>query len=70
MYFVDGEWCGILFGDFCGKNDGFVCGVWYFWRWNKYGIFVYLYKVKCVDEVVFLKLNLLEGFFSFELLEK
>lgn len=64
MYFVDGEWCGILLDEVCGKNDGLVKGVWYFWCKNKYGIFVYLYKVKVVDDIILFWLNLLESFCS------
>ncbi|XP_068701652.1 microtubule-associated tumor suppressor 1 homolog isoform X2 [Montipora foliosa] len=69
-HFADGEWCGILLGDPCGKNDGSVRGVRYFRCRNKHGIFVHSHKVKRADEAALSKLNLFEGFSSPESSEK
>ena len=69
-HFADGEWCGILLDEPCGKNDGSVRGVRYFRCRNKHGIFVHSHKVKRADETTLSKLNLLEGFSSPESSEK
>ena len=69
-HFADGEWCGILLDEPCGKNDGSVRGVRYFRCRNKHGIFVHSHKVKCADDTTLSKLNLLEGFSSPESSEK
>ena len=61
-HFADGEWCGILLDEPCGKNDGSVRGVRYFRCRNKYGIFVHSHKVKRADETTLSRLNLLDGF--------
>ena len=63
-HFADGEWCGILLENPCGKNDGSVRGVRYFRCRNKHGIFVHSYKVKRADEVDLSKLNLTTGYSS------
>ena len=60
-HFADGEWCGILLGEACGKNDGSVRGVRYFRCKNKHGIFVHSHKVKAADDITLSRLNLLES---------
>ena len=63
-HFADGEWCGILLENPCGKNDGSVRGVRYFRCKNKHGVFVHSHKVKRADEVDLSTLNLTEGYSS------
>ncbi|XP_067040730.1 microtubule-associated tumor suppressor 1-like isoform X2 [Acropora muricata] len=63
-HFADGEWCGILLENPCGKNDGSVRGVRYFRCRNKHGVFVHSHKVKRADEVDLSTLNLTEGYSS------
>ena len=60
-HFADGEWCGILLDEACGKNDGSVKGVRYFRCKNKHGIFVHSQKVKAADDITLSRLNLLES---------
>ena len=60
-HFADGEWCGILLDEPCGKNDGSVRGVRYFRCKNKHGIFVHSHKVKAADDITLSRLNLLES---------
>ena len=60
-HFADGEWCGILLDEACGKNDGSVKGVRYFRCKNKHGIFVHSHKVKAADDITLSRLNLLES---------
>ncbi|XP_074619535.1 uncharacterized protein LOC141878474 [Acropora palmata] len=60
-HFADGEWCGILLENPCGKNDGSVRGVRYFRCRNKHGVFVHSHKVKRADEVDLSTLNLTLG---------
>lgn len=60
-HFADGEWCGILLDEACGKNDGSVRGVRYFRCKNKHGIFVHSHKVKAADDTTLSRLNLLES---------
>ena len=60
-HFADGEWCGILLDEGCGKNDGSVKGVRYFRCKNKHGIFVHSHKVKAADDITLSRLNLLES---------
>ena len=69
-HFADGEWCGIVLEQACGKNDGSVRGVRYFRCRNKHGIFVHSHKVRRADETTLSEFNLLEGFYSPEPSEK
>lgn len=60
-HFADGEWCGILLDEACGKNDGSVRGVRYFRCKNKHGIFVHSHKVRAADDITLSRLSLLES---------
>ena len=63
-HFAEGEWCGIVLDEACGKNDGCVRGVRYFRCKNKHGIFVHSHKVRTADDITLSRLNLLESPFS------
>ena len=69
-HFADGEWCGIVLDEGCGKNDGSVRGVRYFRCKNKHGIFVHSHKVRTANETTLSRLNLLDGSCNNHLLEK
>ena len=60
-HFAEGEWCGILLDEACGKNDGSVRGVRYFRCKNKHGIFVHSHKVRTAYDITLSRLNLLES---------
>lgn len=69
-HFAEGEWCGIVLDEACGKNDGCVRGVRYFRCKNKHGIFVHSHKVRTADDITLSRLNLIESPCSPQLPEK